>query len=62
MLIMTMVVIYGFEGKLIGKSEYDYCFPEIDDVPKLTEDLTRGFRYIVPKIPLCKSLFTFLHQ
>ena len=29
-----MVVIYGFEGKFIGKSEYDYCFPEIDDVHK----------------------------
>ncbi len=31
---MITVVIYGFEGKFKGKSEYDYTFPEIDDIHK----------------------------
>ena len=31
---MITVVIYGFEGKFKGKSEYDFNFPEIDDIHK----------------------------
>ena len=31
---MITVVIYGFEGKFTGKSEYDYTFPEINNIHK----------------------------
>lgn len=31
---MITVVIYGFEGKFNGKSEYDYAFPKIGDIHK----------------------------
>lgn len=39
---MNTVIIYGFEGTFVGKNEYEYVFPNLNDKHKCMLFLSQG--------------------